>query len=351
MSAPTKALHALVIDENKSQRDAVAATLQQAAYRVDTAGHAAAGACLERESPDVVVIGWGQGSADVVRRVRSYEAEKRSYIVALLGQVPGALLAGIIQTGVDDLMRLPLVREELLLRVDAPQRLAKWAPMLIQPAGERNFADDRDLRQLKAFKNMGTIVGEDLGQVLGPVTVTEGWQMIGEMRGARIPMSIASEQAEIRVSIVVEAKLLRTLAGLLLGDENSPDAALEDMLREIANTAGGAVKRAAEQENVEVTTGLPVNEGGEVTKNEMTRAWTAVIDGSDTHVGIIGEICKRANQRLPLSRAMEGMVITHDLRNDAGALLMPAGTRLTATAVARMVARLGPRFVVDVTVP
>jgi CheY-like chemotaxis protein len=350
VSAGSKPLHALVIDENKSQRDTVAAHLQAAQYRVDSAGHAAAGACIERGLPDVVVIGWGQGAGDVVRRIRSCEADKRSYIVALIGQVPGATIPGIIQAGVDDLMRTPIVREELLVRVEAPQRLAKWAPMLLQPS-TGDFADDRDLRQLKAFKNMGAIVGEDLGQVLGPVTVTDGWQMTGEMRGARIPMSIASEEAEIRVSVVVEAKLLKTLAALLLGDENAPDAALEDMLREIANTAGGAVKRAAALEQVEITTGLPVNEGGEVTKNEMTRTWTAVIDGSKAQVGIIGEICKRANQRVPLSRAMEGMVITHDLRNDSGALLMPAGTRLTATAVARMVARLGPRFVVDVTVP
>lgn len=351
MSSGAKSLHVLVIDENKNQRDTVCAHLQQANYRVDNAAHTAAGACIERESPDIVVIGWGQGAGDVVRRIRSCEAEKRSYIVALIGQVPGATIPGIIQAGVDDFMRTPIVKEELLVRIEAPQRLAKWAATLIQPAGEGTFADDRDLRQLKAFKNMGSIVGEDLTQVFGPVTVTDGWQMSGEMRGARIPMSIASEQAEIRVSIVVEAKLLRTLAGLLLGDENSSDAALEDMLREIANTAGGAVKRAAELENVEITTGLPVNEGCEVTRNEMTRTWTAVIDGSNTHVGIIGEICKRANQRLPLARAMEGMVITHDLRNDTGALLMPAGTRLTTTAVARMVARLGPRFVVDVTVP
>jgi hypothetical protein len=198
---------------------------------------------------------------------------------------------------------------------------------------------------------MGQVVAEDLKQILGDLDVAEGWLIGGELRGASIPMSVTSEQAEIRVSVVVEAKLLRTLAGLLLGDENAPAAALEDMLREIANTAGGAVKRAASEEKVTVTTGLPINEARGLTRNEMTRCWTARINGERAQLGIIGEVHRRKNERLPVSKLQEGMVLSHDLRNDAGALIMPAGTRLTATTVTRMAGILGSRFVVEITAP
>ena len=225
-------------------------------------------------------------------------------------------------------------------------RFRKWASIASKLA-VLDLNGERDLRKLDVFRNMGALVGADLAGLVGPLQVAEGFLVSGEMHGASIPMSIVGERAEIRVSVVVEKRLLKPLAAILLYDENAPHEAVKDMIREIANTAGGSVKRAAELEKLQVTTGLPVDDTRAVT-SEMTRCWTVTVEGSQARIGIVGEVNRRANQRVALGQAREGMVMAHDLRNESGALIIPSGTRLTESSIARAVGLLGFRFVAEI---
>jgi CheY-like chemotaxis protein len=341
-------MHALVIEENKVAREAVAGQLQHAGHRVTMAANqAAALAILEKDSPDVILLTWSNAACDVLRRIRAQENDTHAYVIVLMNNQPVTAISVAITAGADDFLRVPMSREELVARVGMPMRFRKWASIAAAQLVD-DATSERDLRKLAVFQNMGGIVGKDLSALAGPLHVAEGFLVSGDLHGASIPMSIASERAEIRVSVVVERRLVKSLAGLLLCDENPSEDAVKDMIREIANTAGGAVKRAAELEQLQLTTGLPVDEARGVTRREMTRCWTATIEGTQAQIGIIGEVNRRANQRIPLGKVQEGMVVAHDLRNEAGALIMPAGSRLTLSSVTRMVGLLGPRFVVDV---
>jgi hypothetical protein len=42
------------------------------------------------------------------------------------------------------------------------------------------------------------------------------------------------------------------------------------------------------------------------------------------------------------------MVLVHDVRNEGGVLLVPAGSRLTSTSAAKLAQMLGPRFFLEV---
>ena len=44
----------------------------------------------------------------------------------------------------------------------------------------------------------------------------------------------------------------------------------------------------------------------------------------------------------------EGMIVVHDVRTDAGVLLLPGGARLTRTSATRLSQILGPRTFLDV---
>jgi hypothetical protein len=55
-----------------------------------------------------------------------------------------------------------------------------------------------------------------------------------------------------------------------------------------------------------------------------------------------------ADQRVPASSLAEGMVLVHDVRNEGGILLAPAGSRLTSTTAAKLAQMLGPRFTLEV---
>ncbi len=215
-------MHVLVVDEGRTERELAAAVLRQAAHRVDVAADAAAAKTfLERGSPEVVLLNWSQAAPEIVRRIRSCDGDSRTYVIAMLDKQPMSLLPAVVRAGVDDFVRRPCSREELLVRVEAPRRIARWGAPPKAPAPDAGTSG-LDLTKLGAFQNMGRIIGEELKGIFGPLEVGEGWLVSGELRGACIPMSVVSEQAEIRVSIVVEAKVLRGLAALVLGEVDAP---------------------------------------------------------------------------------------------------------------------------------
>ncbi len=335
----------LVVDDNKQTRDALVRHLQTAEYRVVQAADVKGGQIeLDREKPDVVMLAWTSGSQEFLKRIRALDASGRSYVIVLLDRNPASDIAALYASGADDFLRLPAVREEVLGRVDAPRRIRGWA----SGSHAMDWSEKFDLQKLQVWRDLGAVIAEDIAQLTGPFDVSEAADFQGEVRGASIPLSLAKDETELRVSIVAEPAQLRALGGVLLGDENSPESALDDMLRELANTAGGAVKRAALLEQVAVTTGLPVSESRAVVPADKVRVWSAKLRGTDVRIGLVGEVVSRANQRVQAANLREGMVLAHDLRNPLGALVMPAGTRLTATAAERVGKLLGPRFVVEV---
>jgi CheY-like chemotaxis protein len=340
-------MHALIVDEDRGRRETLQKHLQAASYRVSLATtQAAALQALEREPADVLILNWNDAASDIVRRVRAQDNDRYTFVIATLDKQPPAIIPALILAGADDFLRVPVSREELMARVEAPARFRKWAGIA---ATHRtlDLGSERDLLALHAFRNMGELVREDLSGLLGPLEVADGFLVSGKLEGASIPMSVAGERAEIRVSILVEECLVPKLAGLLLFDPAAPAAAVKDMIREMANTAGGAVKRSALLENLDITTGIPVDEARAVV-SDMARCWTLTMGGCGARIGLVGEVVRKVNQRMALGDAREGMVVAHDLRTEMGVLIMPAGTRLTASSIERAVGFLGRRFVADV---
>jgi hypothetical protein len=213
-----------------------------------------------------------------------------------------------------------------------------------------DFSAAPDVSGLRAWENLGALVAEDLGQLAGhPFAVSDGWpaRFTSDVQSATIPMSLAGDQLEVRVSIAVDSNALSWLRQSLLGDAAANDEATDDALRELANTAGGAVKRAALCENITLTTGLPTNDRA-ASFPSASRCWTLTLDGADTCIAVVGEIRKRENQRVAASELSEGMVLAHDVRNEGGILLVPAGSRLSSTTAVKLAQMLGPRFFLEV---
>ena len=119
-----------------------------------------------------------------------------------------------------------------------------------------------------------------------------------------------------------------------------------DALRELANTAGGALKRAALTESVALTTGLPVDDNAARFPGKHI-CWSLTLQDGGCFA-VVGEILARGNERISAAKLAEGMVIAHDVRNESGILLVPAGARLTSTSALRLAAMLGPRFFLEV---
>src|SRR5262249_2408858 len=157
------------------------------------------------------------GGADLVKRFRSFDSAHRTYVLALLDKQPPAEITALYAAGVDDFMRRPLAKEELLGRVDAPARIEKWASADKKAAFDWSTATD--LRHLRACREMGSVVAEEIGQMLGQqLQVSPGWapEIDDRACSATIPLSLASVQTEVRVTVVIEAHSMPNLAGALL---------------------------------------------------------------------------------------------------------------------------------------
>jgi DNA-binding response OmpR family regulator len=342
----------LLLDDKRTEREAMMRALLQGKHRVEAVADVqGAMAAMTREAAQVIVFSVPhKGGAELVRRLSAADTSGQAYLVAIFEPSPSnAEIQHIVASGAHDFLRRPVQDAELIERINAPTRHLRWAHAIAKPAAFDFFAEV-DVSRLQAWKNLGLLVADDLTQLAARAfTVSGGWpeRLPGEGRGATIPMSLAGDQVEVRVSIAVDSTALHWLKTALLGDPAASNEAADDALRELANTAGGAFKRAALLENITFTTGLPRTEPNACVLGEHAR-WTLTIDGGDGCITLGAEIRKLANQRVSASNLSEGMVLVHDVRNDGGILLVPAGSRLTGTAAAQLGRLLGSRFFLEV---
>jgi DNA-binding response OmpR family regulator len=344
-------MRVLVAADSKVEREALTRVLQTCKHRVEVVGDAkAALAALAREAAQVVVhLGTSSAAIDLLRKVRAAESTEHGYFIAVLDKVTPGEIVALYAAGIDDLARKPLSAEELTARIDGPLRIREYAAKLLRSTSY-DWSSAVDVRNLRAFADTASIVATDLAQLVGhelQVTVPgPSDPRVSGLRCASIPMNLAADGVELRISLVAEPAALAALARTVMGEDVDEGARL-DLLRELANTAGGALKRAYATEGVVLTTGLPVD-GHLPPQDATTRWWTARAATLGVAFGLVCELRVKNNERVPACSLREGMVLIHDLRNESGALLVAAGTRLTVTSAERVGRALGERFLVEV---
>ena len=344
-------MRVLVVNERRSEREAIVKALPRAAYAVEAvADEPSALAAMRRESAQIVIVApHGKGDHELVRKLRSYDASGYAYILALVDGAPLQKdLSDLFGAGVNDFLRRPLCDAELIARIKAPPRRVGRSPSAAK-AMALDFSAPVDVTGLRALQKLGGAVAEDIAQMLGQgISAAEGFPE-GFREGlvaATIPMSLADARVEIRVSVVVDERTARWLKGAALGNPDASDDARDDALREFANLAGGALKRQALAENITLTTGIPVTE--QFASSHGQRVWSLSAAEPGACIVLVAEVRSKENQRVAATELSEGMIVITDVCNDGGLLLVPAGSRLTSTSAARLGRLLGSRFFVDV---
>jgi hypothetical protein len=259
-----------------------------------------------------------------------------------------------IAAGADDFMKKPLARDELVIRVGALERIRGWAAKVFGGVGASVDLRSVDIAHLQAWQTADRSISRDIGELLGQALVigSESDATTPESAiGAQIPLTIAEEQTEVRLTVGVDAASLSKLGEIVLGDAAAPEDALRDLLREFANTAGGGFVRAASHEGVRLTSGLPTDVAvGSLSTRKPTAQRRFVIGPEDGSIRVTFdlEVLPRALRRVNVGQLVEGMVLARDLHNEGGALLVPAGTRLTSSQIERMNKSVSPRVTFDV---
>jgi CheY-like chemotaxis protein len=342
----------VVFIDNVAEREAIARTLARSTFSVQPVADAkSAAVAIGREATDVILLSWPSlGGADLVRVVRAADASGNAYVVALLDASSGGRdIQPALKAGADDVLIRPFVDAELVARLQAPGKLARWMRSPAKGAASES-ARAGDLRRLGVWKNLGAVAAEDIAQLVGQAPqITNVWPggFGRDLACATVSMSFTREQVELVVSVATDAAGLAWLGQRLLG-EGADEAALKDALRELTGTVAGAVKRGAAPEEVSFTVGLPSNSTSVRFHGDGVTAYSLSFDSGQATLAVVGEIRKRENRQVRASALCEGMVIVNDVRSESGALLVTAGSRLTKTTAERLARLLGSKVLLEV---
>lgn len=252
----------------------------------------------------------------------------RIYVIALVAAQPSPTQFWLAYTnGADDVIRTGACKEELFGRVEARERLRGWA--------SQSIASEDPLAKLVAWQKLEEIVTTELSSLLG-VEFASSATNSNVVAAAELPLVCAAHRVELTLGIGIDAASKPTFQNLALGGDTSTEA-LADALRELANTAAGAVKRAALLDGAELTIGLPRN--ANPFAQPSGRRWTAA--SADLSIACLAVSASSAPSRVVGRHLREGMVLTRDVQNSNGTLLASAGTYLTRNMAERLGQLLG----------
>lgn len=347
----------LVLDSARTDLTAVVRVLSADGYLVNHAtDFGTAIDRLQKEKPGLLIVdmAFGPGRAtELIRLARSTAAGPRTYIIATSSRTSGDEIAAAFSAGADDFLRKPIIREELLARSSAPERIRRWAG-----AGHGGTAIDWSEgfspARTQTWRDIREIVSADLAELAGhPVVVAEPVVGARWAVGAMQMLTMTGvERLQQRVYLGLERHILPAAAELFLGDATASLEGLRDMIREVTNIAAGAIKRSALAEGVEYTIGMPTELLGEtiaLAPNTPRQIGTFRVAGTEVRILFATEIVPIPRVRVRATELKEGMVVAEDIRSSAGVLLLRIGTRLTSSAAVRVASLIGQNTLVEVS--
>lgn len=344
-----------VVDAAKPDRDLAARFLSDGGYVVSPAPDVrAARALLEKGAPDLLLLdtGLGAGAYDLIKGMRAAESRHHVYVLMTSAKMLASEFSSGLAVGADDFIRKPLSRDELLLRASMPERIARWAKDLFGSPRAVDLSESNAIDKLSAWKELPTIAATDLEPYVGaPLALAAAEDAISSAAYvADIALTLAVEETEVYFRVGVEAASMAQISKFALESEDAADDLKRDIVREFANTVGGAFKRRAASEEVVMALGLPsdVTDTSTFEDGKPRRdVWLATADGA-IRIGLSVCVRRKGLRRVRVAQLREGMVLAREFRNAAGALLLPAG-RLTLANIERASRHLASDTLLEVT--
>jgi CheY-like chemotaxis protein len=322
----------------------------------------------------------GQSGLDLARRIRARKDAGYVYVIVVTGHGAGRLEEAFA-AGADDFLTKPYRVDELRARLRAAERILDLESLLRTRASELETALRRidvaaasraleraaavregeafdnarpleSLSRLKLWLSLEETVGRSLEGFLGLAqTPSTDRGLRGEPFTAEIMLNEASLGLEIAVTVSAASETIEALSMQLLG-EAEPEAG-QALVLEAANVVMGALKTELLGQGFTFVGGLPaatpyatatsILDAAPVRRRFVLSSAAGIIE-----VGIRARRCKNVTVRVRDLR--EGMVVSEDVRDARGMLLIRAGTRLTQSTTERL-ARLAPDVSVAVSDP
>ena len=329
----------LIADDDLTLSAGIARNLAAAGHSVEVvAGGKRAIARAIEEPVDVLIVDWLLADLDglaVVRHLRE-KGGCRPAILMLspLTQVEARDYA--LKSGVDEYLTKPTTVAALFAGLQAATIAA---------------AQSRSLTNLRP---------SDLRLVTTPLWMSLGTQITGHLRGctgilklesrraeplygdqeisASLGMLDSEQQVEFDISLACSRTSGARLAHAMVQIDDADDATIREILSELCNNILGFAKASLRGHGFAFTLSVPEGEDGDDGEDtaKFSASTNATIEGAGVRLWVEARIRPPTSCIVKLGELKENMVLLEDVKNDAGALLLPAGTRITAAAAQRM---------------
>jgi DNA-binding response OmpR family regulator len=175
-------MRVLVVSDRQAELQAIVRIVRRAGHRVEQASDAkSAVARTAREPADVMVVGWPLPSDAELATLLSGGGSDPAYVIVVLDSAnAGRSIKALLAAGADDFLLRPVLREELLARVETSRKRPRWAT-----AEALDWSASPDLSHLRAWRSMGAILGKIIrreGVRLPAARLREGMVMVSDLR-------------------------------------------------------------------------------------------------------------------------------------------------------------------------
>ena len=292
---------------------------------------------LTTEKFDAAVLDWmlpGIDGIEVARKLAANDGAPRPrLIVTSVIDMPMAR-EHALAAGADEFLPKPFTAKDFIECVRATG-----------PAKGRTLGDvgaAHPVARARAWKDLPTSMGEALTELMQAQAVGDDAPALPKdpmTRHVTCSLVDATRGCEVWMAFVAQDPDARALASKMLEDPDPSNDDTQGVLAELANVVIGAVKTAFHEEGFGFTIGLP----GSSTAEDLNLAFTGAVATKTIRLRIaeatvFAGVAIRAKgpADIPVESLQEGHVLAEDARTGNGALLLPAGTRLTASAVNRL---------------
>jgi hypothetical protein len=286
--------------------------------------------------------------------VRAAERSEHLYIIVTSSRGAAFEIEAAYGAGADDFALKPMMREELLARIHGATRLRAAVAKLASPA--------EPIASLEAWSSFPRIARSALSAAMGiNFRILRADQLRerderprASSQAALVSLSLPNTASELRAAIVGNRPTLEALGAATR--QVAHRGRSWNVVTTAAAVTSEAVERHAREEDVHFTASTPrtllVSELPAVFAcAPMFRRFALVgtAAGRPVCLVVLAAVAATETACLPASSLQAGMVVAYEIRNAAGGVLLPAGTRLTQTTAARIETAIGPHAFVEVS--
>jgi len=322
-------------------------------------------------------LGTGSGIS-LVNKVRGKDIGHYVYIIAMTGSSVAKRFAESFEAGVDDFIAKPVGGGELRSRMRAAERIVALETELRIKVVELETAlrrIDVHAAQRALSRAQSAFTTPPPSQNARPIdalvishpwgdsetalarAVTDFLQLPCEPCDAfeedsyatEIELAEPTKELKVLCNVSGSEKLVRALSSHLMGEDDFESG--KSLVLELANVLMGSLKTSWLGHGFHFIGGLPYELPAESLRSAFPgtprRRRIALRFPDGGVLGVWLRAFETSSRMVATRDLVEGMVLTEDLHNEKGMLLVKGGTRLTQTAAERL-ARFAPDLMVSV---